>query len=401
MTSTTTDRQQAETERRMAVEAAIEDCRARPIREVAAELQLGLEEKSGWLSGPCPVCGGHDRFNINTRDGGFFCRKGCEARGSGPIDLVMVTLRLEFMDAVREMHGDLPEKVTQEELDRRRAQRAKAEEKRAAEAERHREKAIEGARGIWTRARGQGMQPVRDYLALRGLTPERLPELPGCLRYLPDQAYVLKRVVDGRRELVTMHRGPAMIAAIQGPDGRLTCVHQTWFDLSRPKGRPEILWQGERQRNKLTRGSQRRAAIRLITPDRFDTLVMGEGIETTLTAAVAWREALGPEVAYWAGISLGHMAGKMRKIPGKRYSGLPDMACEDGFYPPPWVRRLIFVMDGDSDPGPTRAKLECGIRRAMRLNPGLRGQIVPAGEGVDLNDLIAPSSPAETATDPR
>ena len=35
-----------------------------------------------------------------------------------------------------------------------------------------------------------------------------------------------------------------------------------------------------------------------------------------------------------------------------------------------------------------RAKLECGLRRAMAIHSGLQGQIVPAGEGVDLNDVL-------------
>jgi hypothetical protein len=36
----------------------------------------------------------------------------------------------------------------------------------------------------------------------------------------------------------------------------------------------------------------------------------------------------------------------------------------------------------------TRAKLEAGLRRAMAHRPGLVGQIVKAGDGVDLNDVL-------------
>jgi hypothetical protein len=64
------------------------------------------------------------------------------------------------------------------------------------------------------------------------------------------------------------------------------------------------------------------------------------------------------------------------------------MADRDAFAPPSWVKRLIFIMDGDSEPKMTRAKLECGLRRAMAVRPGLKGQIVQAGAGVDLNDVL-------------
>jgi hypothetical protein len=198
---------------------------------------------------------------------------------------------------------------------------------------------------------------------------------------MPDHPYRVMRTLDGRRTWPELHRGPCMVAAIQAPDGRLSCVHQTWFDLSGPLCKPDIRFQGERQRNKLTRGSQRRAAIRLVTPERFDTLVMGEGIETTLTCAIAWGQAL-PGAAFWAGISLGHMGGKMTA------PGLPDMDDPRAFVPPPWVTRLIYVQDGDSDPEKTRAKLLAGLRRARRLAPDCRGQIVAAPRGMDMNDLL-------------
>ena len=377
-------------ERKRAIEAAVEECRGKPIEDVAEALGLDMDEKSGWLSGPCPECGGEDRFNINIDDGGFFCRKGCAAKGCGPIDLVMVVKRKEFLDAVEWIYGDLPERADPEELERQRREREKRQREKAEKKEKYREYAIRDARSIWSRA-VRDVPAIRAYLDLRGLGEDVLPMVPSCLRFLPDHPYVVSRKIDGRKELITMHRGPAMIAAVQGPDGRLTCVHQTWFDLTGPRGKPRIVWEGEEQRNKLTRGSQLHAAIRLFTPGRYSTIVMGEGIETTLTAAAAWRDVLGPETAYWAGISLGHMAGKMARVPGKKYSGIPVMAGSDGFYPPPWVKRLIFIQDGDSDPASTHAKLACGLRRAMALNPGLRGQIVPAGAGVDLNDVLMAS----------
>ncbi len=56
--------------------------------------------------------------------------------------------------------------------------------------------------------------------------------------------------------------------------------------------------------------------------------------------------------------------------------------------PPAWIKRLVFVQDGDSDPKLTRAKLLSGLRRAMALRPGLTAAIVHPGEGIDMNDLL-------------
>jgi hypothetical protein len=108
---------------------------------------------------------------------------------------------------------------------------------------------------------------------------------------------------------------------------------------------------------------------------------MGEGIETTGTALVA-DAVLG--ASYWAGVDLGNMSGKQTA----RNSGLPDLADDQAFTPPASVSRLIYIQDGDSDETMTRAKLTAGLRRAMNANPYLRGHIVRAGVGVDLNDLV-------------
>ena len=117
---------------------------------------------------------------------------------------------------------------------------------------------------------------------------------------------------------------------------------------------------------------------------------MAEGIETTLSAMVA--RAL-PGAAYWAGVDLGNMAGARRLGPGLKYAGLPDLTDRDAFVPPQWVKRLVFVQDGDSAPKLTRAKLLSGLRRAMALRPGLTAAIVHPGEGIDMNDLLMGQDP--------
>ena len=347
--------------------------------EVADRLAIQRLVRAGReLIGPCPMCGGTDRFGINTQKRVFGCRK-CGAKG-GNLDLVMAVMGLQFRPALEWLCGSL-EGVSPED---RRARERQAEENRRrneARARAERAEAIKGAREIWQAARPAHGSPVHDYLALRGIPAAIYPQLPICLRYHPDLAYTVQ--VAGK--WVQVHRGPAMLAAIQGADARFQGVHRTWFDLGQPKGKPVILHPetGERVKVKKSLGSVKGGAIRLTRP--APVLVMGEGIETTLTALLA---DVPPGAGYWAGISLGNMAGQRRLGQGLRYAGLPDMGDAEAFVPPPEVKRLIYVQDGDSEPRLTRAQLLAGLRRAMALRPGLQAQIVHAGEGVDLNDVL-------------
>lgn len=357
------------------------EAKAIPMSEVVERLGIaGLRATGGELVGPCPLCGGRDRFGINLRSGAFICRK-CDLRGGDQVALVRGVLNLGFRDALTWLCGDMPAEIDPVEMERRRARAAAEERKRQAARNRFRQQAIRDAKSIWSRARDGSIGPVPAYLAARGIAASLLPAWSKALRVIPDHPYV-KRIGG---ELVTAHRGPAMIGAIQGPDGILTAVHQTWIDPQPPHGKARIVHAGEALPAKLVRGSKKGGAIRLFTPRGAETLVMGEGIETTLTALIARPFA---NAAYWAAVDLGNMAGRMRHQPGVRYSGLPDMDDAEAFVPPAWVRRLVFIMDGDSDPAMTRAKLECGLRRAMALRPGLVGQIVEAGRGVDLNDVL-------------
>lgn len=354
---------------------------AMAIGEVADRLGIeGLRAASGERVGPCPVCGGRDRFSINARKNVFLCRQ-CDEGHGGPVNLVRLVMGCDYPAAIDWLLGEVDLGVSPEELARR-AERARAvEAKRAGDAARYRRRAIKDAQAIWSRARDGNIGVVRAYLAARGIDAEMLPRVPRVLRFIADHPYVKVQA----RQLVTMHRGPAMIAAVQAPDGTVTAVHQTWVDRAPPHGKAQISYGGEAQAAKLVRGSKKGGAIRLYTPEGANALVMGEGIETTLSALAA--RAL-PRAAYWAGVDLGNMSGQMLKLGTGRWSGVPDLADREAFVPPPWVERLVFIMDGDSEPGMTRAKLEAGLRRAMAHRPGLVGQIVAAGRGVDLNDVL-------------
>lgn len=363
-------------------DSRIAEAKAKDIVQVLESLSvLGLKGRRPQLAGPCPLCGGRDRFWVDTRKNACGCRQ-CGA-GGDPIGLVMAVRGVAFPAALDWLCGAEQTLTEAEKRDRDRINEENAARK-AAEAAKFRANAIGQARKIWESGLPAKDSPVRDYLALRGITPDLLPRLPACLRYHPDLPYMVEGT--GSDDWVEIHRGPAMLAAIQGPDDRFSAVHRTWFDLAAPQGKIALGLdaKGQAYKRKKSWGSKKGGVIRLVKGSE-PTLVMGEGIETTFTAAVA---GVWPAAHFWAGVDLGNMSGSRRMGRGLMYAGIPDLDDPEAFVPPPWVRRLIYVMDGDSDPRATRAKLEAGLRRAMVKVPGLRGQIAPCPVGKDLNDVL-------------
>lgn len=358
------------------------EAKAIPIEEVAGRLGVaGLHRTGDERVGPCPVCGGKDRFSINTRLGVFNCRGECG--GGDGIKLVQLVNGLGFRDALRWLVGELTSGVDPDEAARRRRRAEDQARRREADAARRRREAIETARRIWAEGHPPEETPVRAYLARRGLGPDLLPRLPQALRYHPDLPYMARA---GSASWVEIHRGPAMLGGILAPDGALTGVHRTWIDLDQPKGKARITHDGEAMPAKKVWGSKKGGAIRF-SDRRRPTLIMGEGIETTLTAAAA-RAVRAAD--FWCGIDLGNMAGRrITRGEGMKYAGVPDLEDGDAFLPPPWVEHLVFVQDGDSDPRLTRAKLLSGLRRARaRVASVRRISIVHAGEGRDMNDIL-------------
>lgn len=64
---------------------------------------------AGWHSGPCPFCGGHDRFVLKrTADGWrWLCRHCTDGRYLDVIDYVQRRNRVGFKEAIRELGGNL------------------------------------------------------------------------------------------------------------------------------------------------------------------------------------------------------------------------------------------------------------------------------------------------------
>lgn len=375
----------------------IHDAKQMSVRSVVQKLRIGnLHEISGELVGPCPKCGGHqkrssDRFAIRLDNCLFNCRK-CGIRGNDQIALTQEVLGVGFLEALEALCGDKPAEISPQEQKRRERIQAEQEKRDEDIAHQKRMRARQDARSIWRASLPRDPQSaLGNYMKCRGIDMARLPfGFPKVMRFHPKLPY--KKFINGRNHV--LHNGPAMVCVIQDSSGQGMGVHRTWLDATRPKGKALIEHNGEILDSKMCRGSQKGGAIRLHTPESPVALVMGEGIETTLTAAlsapisVGGYELTAENTAFWSGINLGNMSGKMKKVKGVRYSGEPEMGDDTAFVPPRWCRVLVYLKDGDSDPKMTQAKCTSGIKRAIRMRPGLEGFIVSAGEGRDHNDIL-------------
>lgn len=355
----------------------LEQAKAIPILEVAHMLGIdGLRAAGVEKVGPCPACGGRDRFGIHPIKQVFTCRK-CQGAGDG-VALVQLVHGCDFKAALAFLVGEADAQIDPAVIAARIAKAKETQAKQDKYAADARAFALKEAREIWRASVPGAGTHAEAYLRGRGI---RFDIWPPALRFIADHPYIKSIRRGGRRE---MHRGPAMIAGIQNAAGQITAVHQTWIDPARPGEKASIVFDGEAMPAKLVRGSKKGGAIRLSPRIDGGVMVMGEGIETTGTALTAGACVGG---VYWAGVDLGNMAGLQEKIAGQQNSGLPDMSDDAAFVPPDWVAGLTYIQDGDSAPKPTRAKLECGLHRAMRRRPGLVCKIVHPGGGFDLNDL--------------
>lgn len=203
--------------------------------------------------GPCPICGGKDRFRFDDRHGAgdYFCNQ-CGA-GDG-ITLLMKLHGWRFKQACDEVDHiigmDSPPNPSPPKQRKKSASPSNIER-------------------MLDEADAQSV--VRRYLTSRGLS-----NMPECLRGHSSLPYF----EDGR----LICRCPAMVAPVYGPDGRLLAVHRTYL------GQHEHRKKLTRTLDKLTGG-----AVRLFAPT--DELGVAEGIET----AIAVHELF--NVPTWALVS--------------------------------------------------------------------------------------------------
>jgi putative DNA primase/helicase len=238
-----------------------------PLRDRAQGRWLGILPALGisesFLTGkhgPCPLCGGKDRWRWDNREGRgtWICSK-CGA-GDG-IALLMQKNGWEFREAAE--HIDTV--IGSASADAPKRQRSDREKRDAMSRLWRSSKAIEAD------------DPVGRYLARRvGLT-----SFPSCLRTAFSARYQSDRP--------SFH--PAMIAMVTGPDGAPSILHRTYLTADGRKASvnaPRRLMPGT-----VAKG----AAIRLAPAG--DALGIAEGIETALSASALFG------VPCWAAVNAG------------------------------------------------------------------------------------------------
>jgi phage/plasmid primase-like uncharacterized protein len=86
-------------------DAWVDKARAVRIESELARRAITLKGKPPELAGPCPVCGGTDRFSVHTGKQAFNCR-GCGGKGRDAISLVRFLDGIDFLDAVEKLTGE-------------------------------------------------------------------------------------------------------------------------------------------------------------------------------------------------------------------------------------------------------------------------------------------------------
>ena len=296
---------------------------------------LGVDEKIlNKRNQPCPLCGGHDRFQYSDKfgEGNYHCR-GCGPGGG--LKLLHGALGWDYgkvLAKVEECVGCVapPSLQSNPRPDDLSGERMKKLAKR-----------------IWDEAHpvSQGDE-VDRYLRNRGIS---LSAYPKVLRFHPALGF-FERDASGKSCQIAQY--PAMLACIQGSDGHAVTLHRTYLDDGRKAPQHEA--------KKVLSSGFGGAAIRLF--DATDELAVAEGIETALAVHLSTAKPT------WAAIN----AANMEKM------WLPET-----------VRRICIYADNDADTqfeGQFRA---FALARRLRKKAGSRQVevFIPRHAGSDWADV--------------
>jgi len=284
-------------------------------RTILSHFGFTEKELSG-KHGPCPMCEGTDRFRYTDykNNGDYFCSS-CGA-GSG-FDLLMKKFGMPFAEAAKEVdkilgNGDIEPVFNPEiNVEKRRTSMNK----------------------VWRGADSQFI--LSEYLTARGIvmTP---------LAYIPD--------LRGHRALWNYEgglRGPAMVALIRNKAGEPISIHRTYINLNQRKIMPPT---------ETIKG----AAVRLGKTSPDFRLVIGEGIETTLSG----MEHFG--------------------CPG--YAAISAYGMEEIIIPESITSVIILA---DNDRSFTGQKAAFTLARRMDREKRKVRVVMPTHAGMDFNDFEA------------
>lgn len=335
-------------------------------------------EKSVDRAGPCPACGGDDRFSVHMVKRIFNCRK-CGKNGHDALDLAMVGKpKGEFLATCEELAGrPRPGRATVAPMpidhDRQSMRDEADKDARALAAAKDRagrDRKANWAEDVWNGAKVFSGSQGERYWRLRGLNPLR-----GCddfLGFLPEFPV--------RENGIEVGQWPCIVAPMRNRAMAITGLHCTFLDRKEPI-KAEILMTSEDGSRRSLNPKRMYGTIGIVWLSELRAeLAIAEGVET----ARGWLQCgygnlSDPALA--SACSLGGLSGgavgtrphptvKGRTIP----NGEPDPA-KPGFlaHLPDEVKSVLILGDCDMPAHNGLAHYQTMARRCLAA--GLDGGV--------------------------
>lgn len=295
--------------------------------------------------GPCPICGGKDRFRFDDLDGRgtYICNPAGAGCGAG--DGFQLLRRYhgwtseEGIAFLKNLLGSGPEHISDI---LKRIPLLKNNPTKQEDSENKRKK----LNRVWSQSKIiTSGDPVDLYLRARGIILQSWPE---NLRYHPELPYY-----DGEKKIV-IGKFPAMIALVQDPHNKRITIHRTFLGDGCKANVP----QPKKLMTPIMPGILHGAAIRLYKPSN-GVLAVAEGIETALAFNIA------AQIPTWATIS----AGGMEKI------DLPQN-----------IREVIIAADNDQSGRGQEAASK--LAKRLLIEGRTVKRVIPPNVGDDFADML-------------
>lgn len=277
-----------------------ERAEASPLLTVAQMFGAKLKRMGKEWTGPCPYCGGTDRYSINVTKGQWNCRG--FGGGRSPISMAMHIGNLPWKAAAEQLAGPCPSgparplsEAEKAERNRRRLENEAAQRAREARQMQQEENTREAARRIWEAAKPIDGTLAQTYLYTRGIPPFQTEVLRfhGALSY------------PGKSKTY-----PVLVCRVDDISGELCGI---WRIFLREDGR-----KADVESPKMGLGPAGGGAVRIggVGP----RLGLAEGLESALGA---WH-LIGKQYPVWATLSTSGLVGVELPLTVEHATLFPD-----------------------------------------------------------------------------
>lgn len=276
-----------------------------PLLQAAQQFGAQLKRHGAEWVGPCPYCGGRDRFSVNTVKNKWNCR-GTEG-GSSAIGMVMHIAQLSFVEATEALscqpkpagvHSAPLSASEIAEREKRRTENQRIQQAREAEHDRYEGNTRETASAIWNASKPVRETSSENYLNRRGIPLEYFLDLD-CIRHHPGLAYPGMKA-----------RCPALVCRVDDVEGHITAIwriYHTADGIKLPVDNP-----------KLGLGPAGGGAVRIGGIGK--RIGLAEGVET----ALAVRALTHGQYPIWSTLSTSGLIGVEIPLGVERISVWPD-----------------------------------------------------------------------------